>query len=157
MASPIAIVPVLRLASEDMKWFRRSKTRKRRTEVAKILDTTTGEMIGSRILITNHPKIPEYADLVYFTISYVPTPLPSKEDFNRFDAAQDCLDNLIYELEFCCVGIVTMRGKRDYILYAKDGQRLMPQLLEKCGEFAPQMESYPDPGWTEYRELLKMK
>ena len=140
-----------------MNWFRRSKTRKRRTELSRISDATTGEMIGSRVLITNHERIPEYGDLVYFTLSYVPTPLPSPEDFDRFDMVQDRLDALIYELEFCCVGMMTVRGKRDWILYAKDGQLLVAQLLERLGEFAPQMETQPDPSWSQYRELLRMK
>lgn len=124
--------------------------------MATIHDAETGVMIGSRVLITNHPHIQEYPDLVYFTLKCT-EPLPTSADFEKFDTVQNRIDELAYEWEFCCLGMITCYGHRDWVGYAKDAQRLMGLMFVEFSAFSPQMESEPDPNWTHYRQLLKQK
>ena len=113
-------------------------------------------MIGSRVLDTNHPHIREYTNLVLFTLACT-KPLPTASDFEKFDIVRDRMDASPHEWEFCIVGTITCDGKREWVIYAKDGQQLMDRLFLEFSEFAPQMEMEIDPAWDYYRGLVKQR
>ena len=136
-----------------MGWFSKQRDpNKRRTELSKIIDQQTGETIGSRVVITNHPHIKEFPFFVSFKVP-CEAPWPSDADFDRVDSIQDRMDSLIYEWEFCNVGMLTLGGAREWLIYAQDGRGLIEKLKERFADFAPQLEYRRDPQWVAYREL----
>lgn len=135
--------------------FRKGKGLRQRTTILSRFVDKDGQTIGSLILIKNQPILKDYGELVYLTMPYARLPLPSKEDFDRFDEVQARLDDLCEELEFAQPAIVTIDGKRDWILYTKDGNILMRQLIHELSGFELQMECQPDPNWDQYQELRK--
>lgn len=136
-----------------MGWFsRRRDPDKQRTELSRIVDKATGETVGSRLVITNHPHIKQFPFFVSFSIS-CDAPWPSDTDFDRFDAIQDRMDTLLYEWEFCNVGMYTFGGTREWLLYAKDGRGLVEKLESAFAEYSPSLDWRRDAQWVAYREL----
>jgi len=107
-------------------------------------------------LTTNIRRDRRLPDLVYLTIFYRGRPLPNREEFETFDRIQDGLDSLESDLHFEQVAIMTLDGKRDYILYAEDGSALVNRLWDEFADVQPRLECVHDPNWTQYRDLLKM-
>ena len=80
----------------------------------------------------------------------------TEEEFQASEVIEDSLEQWEEELGFLVVGVMTINGKRDQIIYAKDGQSLMSELHHRLSQFSCQMECQPDPKWTQYRDLQKM-
>jgi hypothetical protein len=139
-----------------MGWFRKRRDPdKLHTTLSKIVDQNTGETVGSRVVITNHPHIKEFPFFVSFKVK-CDAPWPSDADFDRFDAIQDRMDSLIYEWEFCNVGMLTLGGTREWLIYAKDGRSLVDKLQDRFVDYAPLLEYRRDPQWVAYRELREL-
>lgn len=97
-----------------------------------------------------------HPDLVYFTLSYENRPLPSRSDFDRFEVIDEKLEQLEQKMGCVLVATMTAEGKRDWIFYAGDAERVVSGLLLEFGEHSPQMETQRDPSWNQYKELVKM-
>lgn len=69
---------------------------------------------------------------------------------------EDSLEMWEKELRFIVVGVMTISGKRDCIIYAKDGQALMNELHLRLGNSSLQMECQSDPRWTQYKDLTRL-
>ncbi|MBC8064215.1 MAG: DUF695 domain-containing protein [Chlorobia bacterium] len=129
--------------------------RKEIWEVSKIL-RKDGSQMGTRLL-RRHAKAnrSEYPDLVYCTMTF-DGELPRGSQWEVLSEVDDCLEQLESLLGFLVVGVMTMDGKRDSILYAKDGQNLMTELHQRLGDKGVQLECTADPAWSQYRDLAKL-
>lgn len=78
------------------------------------------------------------------------------EEWSSSMLVEDSLEQWEEELGFIVVGVMTIAGKRDQIIYAKDGQALMNELHLRLGSHSPQMECQPDPRWTQYKDLRNL-
>ena len=95
----------------------------------------------------------KYPVLVEFLLKYEGDPLPSSGDlasFTKVDAEMASLQSIGGCVE---VAIVTLNGKREWILYAKNGATLKKLLIGKFGKRQPEIHTRPDPGWTLYKQL----
>ncbi|MEO7454488.1 MAG: hypothetical protein ABIV13_06970, partial [Fimbriimonadales bacterium] len=82
------------------------------------------KMGAVQLVISNPPHIKEFPFFVSFKVT-CDAQWPSDADFDRFDAIQARMDSLIYEWEFCNVGMFTLAGTREWLIYAKDGRGLI--------------------------------
>ena len=129
--------------------------KKEKWQVAKILDAD-GSMIGTRLLRENIAvKRNRYPDLVYCRIRLVGA-MPHGEEWDICELIDRQLSAVESDLDFLSVGIMTLAGKRDWILYAADGQKLMTELHQRFGDMGVELECTPDPRWTQYRDLAHM-
>jgi hypothetical protein len=135
-----------------LNWLRVRREHTRKTTLSKVVDAATGETVGSRVVISNHPHIRDFAFLVTFKVT-CNSPWPSEADFDKFDLIQDRMDALLYEWEFCCVGMFTFGGARTWFLYAKDARTLVDRLTTKFADFSPNLSYRRDPEWIEYKRL----
>ena len=103
----------------------------------------------------NHPIERSHPDLVYFSLLYASSPLPSSGEMDVFDEVQNRLDKLGEKLDFYQPAIITLNGKRDWILYARDGVKLMDVLQRELSQFGPQMECKRDPNWSQFRTIRR--
>lgn len=78
------------------------------------------------------------------------------EEWSSCEAIENWLEQWEVELGFLVVGVMTIAGKRDQIIYAKDGQALMNELHLRLGSYSPQMECQADPRWIQYKDLRNL-
>ncbi len=126
-----------------------------KTQLSAIKDDT-GQLIGTLHLAQELKPDAKYPDLVYFTLHYGPAPLPEGDDWDRFNTVHLKLEELAATLDFFEAAVMTIQGKRDWMLYVRDGQVLMKQLSQELGEYEPKMECQRDPKWSQYMDLLRM-
>ncbi|MBL8065822.1 MAG: DUF695 domain-containing protein [Chthonomonadaceae bacterium] len=135
-------------------FWKRGGTWRRTTTLSRILDAS-GQTIGTRVLTKNHPIERSHPDLVYFSMFYASSPLPSSAEMDVFDEAQKRLDVLSEKLDFYQPAIIMLNGKRDWILYARNGAKLISELQLELSQFGPQMECQSDPNWSQFRTIRK--
>lgn len=128
---------------------------KRDTGLAETRDRK-GNLLGTHVIALGLRANRDFPHLIYCTFAFRGTPLPTVAEFERFDIIQDRIDNLALIADFIEVGIMTIEGKRDYLLYARDGQAALNSLFTELSEFSPQMERQYDPKWSQYNTLMKM-
>ena len=126
-------------------------------ELSKISDPT-GRMIGTRHFVYRpNAKREDFPILLYLTLRYENRPLPSKAEMDRFDAFTDAFDRILEREDLALiVGIMTIDGKRDWILYAKS-RAVVDLYFRELGDWSIELEATDDPRWTQYRDLLSMR
>ncbi len=96
-------------------FWKRGGSWRRITTLSRIQDDS-GQTVGTCILTMNHPIERSHPDLVYFSLFYTSSPLPSSAEMDIFDEVQNRLDELSVSLEFYQTAIIMLDGKRDWIL-----------------------------------------
>lgn len=136
-----------------MNWFARKKDMWR---VSKI--TRDGDLIGTQLFRANpscHKK--DFPYLLYFTLSYSGTVLPNHDDFAQYNEVESIFSQVESELGIEIIGVMTMNGKRDWIMYAKNGQKAVDGLFREMSKYHPHMTTTQDPRWRQYQDLKNMK
>lgn len=112
-----------------------------------------GLRIGTQMLRRNFQHDRKlYPDLVYLSSnlrvdgSYV-------SDYESFEASDGAIDEWEGELGFLVVGVRTINGKRDQIIYAKDGPALVNELRTRLKRYSPEIDSQPDADWSQAKSF----
>src|SRR5687767_2995760 len=100
------IMEVVFFKSKDPDWL-----------LSKIEDKD-GALIGSH-QVAERPRVRkrDFPWLVYLTFEYEGRPLPTSEEFDQFDSVSKTLEELEKTGEIAHIGIMTFKGKRDFISY----------------------------------------
>lgn len=140
-------------------WFS-SKKPKRREDVRWVvasIKNEDGSWLG-KIMYAEEPPVrkSDYPWRAYVTFTYRNRPLPSREKSEAFIPIDNILEEQDRE-EYCAwIAVITIEGKRDYILYCRDREESAKRFLAELGPFSPDIEFALDPGWGQFYDFLAM-
>lgn len=102
--------------------------------------------------VTNPPDL-KMPWLCYLTFHYQHRPLPTSAEFDRFDDIDKTIQNLCKDHKARNVGIWMQNGKRDWIVYAKDGHHFAEVSTKALAKLGLNVNVQLDRNWSQYRTL----
>jgi hypothetical protein len=105
--------------------------------------------------MAERPPVPkrDYPWLAYMTFAFEGRPIPTQEEFDRFDEISVRLEDIERTGVLAHVAIMTIDGKRDYISYCRDREGAAKLLMEGFSHEGAQIEFQFDPGWSQFSDL----
>jgi hypothetical protein len=114
-----------------------------------------GKTVGTMLLDVE--SIPDFTKSwrLYLTFKYEGRPLPTSEEFDAFDLADQQIQELCEKFSARNVAIWMSNGVRDWIVYIDD-----PEIFKRAAETAFKNQATItadlDPQWSQYHNLLEM-
>lgn len=121
-------------------------------ELSKIQKNGVG--IGTRQLLRGLKPRPTHPHLLYVTRTFEGRPMPTPQEMRDFKVFDDQLTSELEKMEAILVAVMMIDGKRDWIVYAKDGQASAQVLYSRLE--GVQIEHQPDLTWSQYKDLVGM-